>query len=266
MVTTIKSGIQIRSDQDPSAQPSHFDDSWQRFAMKSAYTGNGDVEPRSTKYPSGFASRMGGKCRICTVFYDCAIGNGQLFLAPPIPPRPSRKQTRESFVALINSTMQKAESLYCGRRLTGKKGEIRAKKVVSVTMIEKSYASRIQTFLNPCIVEGSRFVSVCTDKGLCVYVCVCVKKWKKGWSVLETQEVYVRRCTQLDRQRISSGKQSRIRAVLVDSSFSIRTRVLVVRISITFFKSIFIQRPSVIRLLLSQTTRSRDVGKDMGMA
>lgn len=74
--------------------------------------------------------------------------------------------------------MQKAESLYCGRRLTGKKGEIRAKKVVSVTMIEKSYASRIQAFLNPCIVEGSRFVSVCTDKGLCV--CVCVEERRNG--------------------------------------------------------------------------------------
>lgn len=184
MVTTIKSGIRIRSDQASSS--SHFDDSWQRFTTKSAYTGNGDVEPRT-----GVSFRIQGSVKMQNLqrFYDCTIGNGQ-----PFRPTPSANK-RESFVDRFDDHWNISVSWKTinarGRRATI--GALRSKN------------SGIQA----CLILVSLKGQACLGEQCAGAVCRRTEKWKKGSSILETQEVYVERCTQLDRQRISSGKQSR---------------------------------------------------------
>lgn len=62
MVTTIKSGTRISQDQ--GSQLCHFDDSWQRFAMKSAYrTGTLNL----VQVPSRSASRIGENVKFVTL-------------------------------------------------------------------------------------------------------------------------------------------------------------------------------------------------------
>lgn len=136
MVTTIKSGIRIRSDQASSS--SHFDDSWQRFTTKSAYTGNGDVEPRT-----GVSFRIQGSVKMQNLqrFYDRTIGNGYLFR-----PTPSANK-RESFVDRFDDHWNISVSW----KTINASDERKASDDWSVT-IEKFWNPGV---LNPCVIEGS---------------------------------------------------------------------------------------------------------------
>lgn len=127
------------------------------------------------EYPSGFKDRW--KCRICSVSMIVRSETDSFSVPPP-------RQTNENLLS-IDSTII-GIYLYRGRRLMR---VTRGRRAMIGALRSKN--SGIQA----CLILVSLKGQACLGELCAGAVCRRREKWKKGSSILETQEVYVERCT-----------------------------------------------------------------------